>query len=334
VKKINITCQPNTLNNLINTFEKSVLLTRILASYEHSLSSINYNQEYAKESKEYEEYIDISLCVYLDNQPVIFIPLYLKDNQASFFGQPSQLFEIDLLSDERLYIYARVAKYLKNIIQRLNINSLLVKEHRFFLTFFTTNIIDILPITTMSVDLSISTSMLKTNLRKSYKSLVNWGKKKLTCVTLQQGDCSKDKFNDFKDFHCAVAGKKTRSDFSWEIQFTMVTLGEAIVNLYYLDDVLVAGNLILLGKENAFYGVGVYNRNLMESDKLPLSHWPLLDSIYKCKVLGLSRFDLGCYDSDVNHNKLKQISDFKKGFATDMEINNNLKISFSVGTCK
>lgn len=329
MKKIAIVCQPNTLIDLVTCHENTALVGLISAGYEYSLASIKYNHEYFKCVTDHEKYQDASVCVYLNEIPVAFFPLYIQQNRGSFFGQSCQFFEVLMSADDRILVYRQLAKFIKKQLKHLGVNSLLVKENSFFLTYFLSNIANISPIKTMSVDLNTSVTALKTNLRKSYKSLVSWGKNNLTCITLNQDSPCKDKFNDLKKFHIEVAEKKTRSDYSWSLQFEMILSGEAMANLYYLDNALVAGNLILLGKQHAFYGVGVYDRTLMTHEKRPLSHWPLLDSIYKCKELGLKTFELGTYSSEVNDLKLKQISDFKKGFATNMKVENTIVMEFT-----
>lgn len=325
MKKIEIICQPNWLTDL-QQHAKSDLYALVFSGYEHSLHSVNYNLEYCQA---YDIYQDVSVCVYLDNQPVILLPLYVYQNTASFFQQATTFFEVPMAVDERISVYARLAKFLKAHFKRFAITRLLIKAHGFFVQHFLASISKVSPLTAMSVDLTASSAAIKANLRKSYKSLTNWGKNNLSAVLINQEHACKDLFNEFKAFHIAVAGKKTRSDHSWQLQFEMILSGEAFVTLYYLDSKLVAGNLILLGQQRAFYGVGVYDRQLMAEDNLALSHWPLLDAITKCKNLGLTSFDLGRYSLDNDDVKLQQIASFKKGFATEMNIENTLTLEFT-----
>ena len=166
------------------------------------------------------------------------------------------------------------------------------------------------------VDLSQPVQAIKANIRKSYKSLINWGMRNLYIDTLDSANASRERFDTVREFHIAVAGRETRSAETWQIQADMIAAGEAFCTLAYLNARLVAANLILLA-DAAYYGVGVYERELMAEGK-PLAHAPLYCAILRAKRAGLKTFVLGEVDPS-GEAKRDGIAHFKRGFATSTE---------------
>ena len=72
------------------------------------------------------------------------------------------------------------------------------------------------------IDLSWDYLEIKRNYRKSYKSLVSKGKKIWNLIKLTENHESI--WNEFKSLHYKSAGRKTRSDKSWDI------LQESLIN--------------------------------------------------------------------------------------------------------
>jgi hypothetical protein len=170
---------------------------------------------------------------------------------------------------------------------------------------------------TAVVDLGLDAAAIKANLRKSYKSLVNWGLRNLELKVLDRERADKDAYLEFREFHRAVAGRSTRSDETWEIQFEMIRQGEAYAVLGYRDARLVSANLLQHSASEVYYGVGVYDRALM-AQRVPLAHGPLFHAILHARSLGLRKFVLGDA-TETEDAKLGNIARFKRGFATAIE---------------
>jgi hypothetical protein len=321
MNSIDIQSSANILKVIRSKNSVSQLYKRISSGYEFTDSAIKYNIAYHGA-----HYQDISICVYLNEQPALFLPLYLHQNKASYFGASTQIFESDLTSEQKVKIYKKLLSFLKKKIEKFKINEIKIIHNEFLLNAFHQQCDEIKSIISMQLPIDIQQNLIKSTLRKSYKSLVNWGKDNLTPRYIDKNNYCEIKAQEFRKFHIRVAGKETRSRATWEVQFDMLKAGEAFLHLYYLKGELVAGSFILLGENTAFYGVGVYDRHLMESKKLPLSHWPLLNAIYTCQKLGLTSFDFGFYDD--NDIKSQQISAFKKGFSVQMNIINTLRFTF------
>jgi hypothetical protein len=162
------------------------------------------------------------------------------------------------------------------------------------------------------IDLYQSADMLKMNVRKSYKSLINWGLSNLKTVLISKNNLDKILFDSFKNFHIQVAGRQTRSDYSWDLQYDAILNDDAFLLLGYLDDRLVSGAYIIYGSESAYYGVAVNDRQLMKQN-IPVGHSILYSSILNAKNIGIKTFKLGVIDNK-HEDKITQINMYKKGF--------------------
>lgn len=167
------------------------------------------------------------------------------------------------------------------------------------------------------VNLEIDARAIKAGLRQSYKSLVNWGLKNLEIRLLNAQQADRRAFMKMRDFHRQVAGRSTRSDETWEIQFEMIARGEAYTVLANKNGHLVSASFVQYSSVHAYYSVGVYDRDLM-ARRLPLAHGPLFYAIQYARDMGLKRFELGAVGVTCD-TKQKNIGHFKRGFASAVE---------------
>ncbi len=150
------------------------------------------------------------------------------------------------------------------------------------------------------------------SLRKSYKSLVNWGKKNLEIIYINHQNICLKSFQAFQQFHHLISKRKTRSDHSWNIQYNMIEQGYGELILGYLDGKLVIGSLFVDQDNTSIYFTGVYERELFN---FGLSHYSIYQGVCRSHMRGkTSHFSLGCFNSDVKDPKLYNIQFFKKGF--------------------
>lgn len=165
-------------------------------------------------------------------------------------------------------------------------------------------------------DLRLKEELLWQAIRKSYRSLIKWGKENLSLHTMTAANFCSDTFDRFKQLHIAAAGRSTRSNESWDVQAKQIRAGEAFLVTATIDGRLVVGLLNLIGGGSAFYAVAASDRNLMAQNK-PLSHAPLWISMQHAKGIGLKNFcfgDLAYSDEE----KIIDINSFKRGFCTDV----------------
>lgn len=166
-------------------------------------------------------------------------------------------------------------------------------------------------------DLGLEPQALRRALRSSYRSLVNWGMHSLSIAPLDAACFDAARFESFRLFHIATAGRKTRSAESWAIQAEMIRAGAAVAMLAELPGHgLVAANLLLHEGHTSTYGVGVYERSLFAR---PLAHAPLFAAMLLAKARGSRRFLLGVVPpAGAASDKECAIGFFKSGFATHL----------------
>jgi hypothetical protein len=164
------------------------------------------------------------------------------------------------------------------------------------------------------VDLAAGEAALRRELRKSFRSLINWGRANMVLSYVNAANPDPAAFATLREFHAKVAGRTTRSQASWDAMFAWVASGGGELVLAHLPDgELVAATLVVDGKAEAYYATGVYDRERFDK---PMAHWPLWNAIERARARGLRRFDLGIIPlPGAASAKEEAIGYFKRGFA-------------------
>ena len=172
----------------------------------------------------------------------------------------------------------------------------------------------------MYVNLQYSEEELWSVLRKSYRSLINFGRKNLDVET----EFKEDLWSECKIFHQKVAGRITRNDETWNIQKTMIEKNMAKVFYIREEGKLLGFALFSIAKNTISYSIGVFDRS--KFDKISISHIILWHAIVYFKSNGAKTIYLGEYapDNHANNDKLSNINHFKLGFCNNLISNNYL----------
>lgn len=166
------------------------------------------------------------------------------------------------------------------------------------------------------VPLSGGETAIFQQMRRSYRSLVNWGRREITTVLIEEDNIDKNLFGTFREFHLRVAGKVTRPERSWEEMYNLLVQGRALLCLGYIGESLVAATYMFFDGKTALYGTGVYDRNYFQK---PIAHWPLLKTILRAYERGAIYCDLGeVFLTHGSTTKEKNIAFFKKGFTDNI----------------
>ncbi len=275
----------------------------------------------------YKEYFgvkwqDFSIVAY-DNElfyAAVYIYSNLDDNKLTYFGFPCKMFRLQYLPNNivnKAYqeIYAKIKvistenEYRNILIEHdpLLTHKLSVNEN--FKLIFEYN---------SNIDLSLSENEIKANVRKSYKSLINWGKNKMDIKVYDYNNINPELMEEFENFHIKVAKRRTRSHESWMMQYEAVKQNMGYVVNGYYENELVSSVLVLNGKEQAYYGVAVNNRDLM-SENRPIGHAVLMEAIYEAKRKGMRIFHLGNVTPS-DDKKINDIAKYKKGFSSSLDV--------------
>jgi len=172
----------------------------------------------------------------------------------------------------------------------------------------------------MYVDLTLSENDLWKSLRKSYKSLINSALKQIVF----KNEIDEKDFILCKNFHHIIAGRKTRSDETWKLQYDNIQKGESKIFMAYDSEKNLLGfSLFQIGDDTVSYSVGAYDREKFKN--LAISHALIWKSIlhfkesHKLLYLGNSS-----YKKEILDKKLKDINYFKMGFCNKIQINSFL----------
>jgi FemAB family protein len=291
---------------------------------------INYEMAYNNgEIKADNELIDISIILYNDSVAVGIWPLSINCEPSSFkvssfsnfIAQPIFVANTSVKTIKKLTKSCIAA--LQEFASKCDVSSDIEYEscipfkmlddwHKTLMQ----NGANILVQHELYIDLSLSLKEIKAKLRKSYKALITSGMKLWSPKILLTKDSKV--WEEFKELHRNVAGRKTRSDYTWELQHEDIKNGTSFL-VYLQDDNyrMVGGGLFRITKDEALYSVGVYDRSLFDK---PLGHIVQWCAIQEMKNKGLKWYKLGrrYYPSDKPTPTEKEISIsyFKEGFST------------------
>jgi hypothetical protein len=275
-------------------------------------------------SEYYQEYyagkfIDLTFGILFNNEVVGYVSCCVLDGRLCF---PNNGVSIELFLEDSIEItkiYNLIIEHITLLARQYSCNEIIIQDNLIndglsdlgnvlFNKKYHSNITYEMLIDYKNFD-EIS---YRQKLRKSYKSLINWGKKNLEIILINTNNLSLEKFLTFKDFHLKIAGKKTRSDDSWNIQYKMIEQGFGELALAYLKKELIAGSLLIDQNDVSIYFTGVYERELFE---FGVSHYLLYQGICRSyERKNTSKFSLGYFDTNIKDPKWYNIQFFKKGF--------------------
>ncbi len=295
--------------------QSSFYLNCVLSSFRFTDNSIAYYDDYFNR-----EYSNHSIVVFDDlKNPVLALYSFSKLPLFSNFDLPVSIIEGSFTDNiQKQKAYKELLVKLNETLSQNNFEKIKFYNNDFLFAEYYSNIDSVQIEYNSYVDLALPEEMIKTNIRKSYKSLVNWGEKNLDINIIDHTNPDHKKFMEFKEFHIATAGRKTRSDKSWDLQFESIKRNEGFLVTGHLSGKPVSGSLILHGKKEAYYAVGVYDRELM-SQNIAVGHYNILCSIYQAKKIGLDILHLG-FTGKASEEKEKNIFKFKAGFTNTLNV--------------
>tara|TARA_B100000212_G_scaffold220598_1_gene167063 strand:- start:3404 stop:4444 length:1041 start_codon:yes stop_codon:yes gene_type:complete len=290
-------------------------------------ANIDYQIEYQKQN--YDEIIDLSSVIYCNQLPVAIWPVSLsikgKECYFSSFGENilQPLFLIGISSKQ-------IKKTNAEIFEICNrINSLLSNKYwQSSCTYINKdhlspwhlhcmkNNAECSVVHNLYVDIRKDLNEIKSGIRRRYKPLINKGEK-LWDIKVHNKTLGLEEWNEFKNLHLEVAGRKTRTDKSWEAQFNNINQNKAFLVTLRDEKRLIGGALFTFTEDEGRYDSAVYDRNLFDK---PIGHAAQYVAIKEFKKMNISLYKIGrrFYNSDKPKPSAKEMSiaDFKEGFAS------------------
>jgi len=170
------------------------------------------------------------------------------------------------------------------------------------------------------VDLALEIDDIRARFRKSYRPLISVGHKTWSTELMDFGNVNECVWEEFKSLHHKVAGRITRGDKTWGLQYQMILRNEAM--LICLRDTapdhkMVGAGFFQYTRDEGLYAVGAYDRELFDK---PIGHVVQQCAIERMKQLNLLWYQIGerFYPSDNPKPTEKElsISLFKQGFSS------------------
>jgi hypothetical protein len=283
----------------------------------------------------YTDIIDRSFIVVWQDQPLIAIRMFLIKkvsgdiSELSCFGTVPLLYieANDISSKQLRRARKQVKSEFEKVIESDQVNRiwyedfLLGNELSYLGKMLLYKSAAPVPVFRQVVDLNNSETDLYRHIRKSYKSLINWGLKRLHIKVWSDDSFTLDQMERFRKLHSYVAGRQTRSEETWRLQWEMVCQQEAIAVYGELDGQLVTAALLPISSCYCFYGVSASKRELFDK---PLSHAIIWEAILAAKTKKCHFFELGLIQfpslgDPLPTQKELNISTFKHGFGGRLE---------------
>ena len=285
---------------------------------------IEYQKEYCSDIT----FTDLSFVIAEKNNPILGIIMSLdqkKDGytELSGFGRPIIYLEANDISFQLLKGARRKLKTIfeKNLnahqVMKVVYKDFLPKDNlSFFGNYLLASGASTYPFFTQIIELSLTESRLHSSLRKSYQSLINWGKKNMEINILDNETIKYDDIESFRRLHILSAGRETRSKKTWETQYEMVNNEEAFVITGEYENKLVTAAMFLRSPKLCYYGISASRKELFDK---PISHVIIWNAILHAKKLGCHYFEMGeqfftNQGESLPTKKELGISTFKKGF--------------------
>ena len=296
---------------------------------------VEYSKEYAKESR----FTDVSFVTEENGAPLMGVRAAIREHpdsrkELSGFGRHIVFLEAPMHhAPQRDGSAGLVREELQNILQAHEKIPALFLELRPTLSPVSRLLLDsgakAAARFSQSIDLSAPEADLRSQIRKSYKSLINWGTKNLKLRLLHHTNITAEAMEQFRQLHVEVAGRETRSPRSWELQLETIRQKEAFVVLGELDGTVVTAALFMHSPKYCYYGVSASKRELFEK---PLGHAVLWTAILEAKKIGCGHFELGeqLFPNQGNPPptpKELNISAFKKGFGGETVVRLEIQLN-------
>ena len=160
------------------------------------------------------------------------------------------------------------------------------------------------------------------DIRKSYKSPINKGLKEQKFLLIDKFNLDFEKFKLIQELHFKISGRKTRSDKSWDLQFSSIKNDSGFAFISFDEDTSNLNSAVYFYKSNhhAYYGTGLYT----EYTKRNLYGYCIIwQAILYCIERGIYSCEL---DDNVKFKwktsidkKLMDISFLKAGFGGELQ---------------
>ena len=172
-------------------------------------------------------------------------------------------------------------------------------------------------LTTVLIDLHKSTSELWKELRSSYKALINKSERIYKIFVMDADSITRPQFEAYCEVHHKAAGRVTRPQRTFDIQYEMLQNNQACLIGVEIDGTWASFAYFLNSKYSAYYGSGAEDPELVTKTPLgPVMQWAAIKHYAEVglRYLELDNQYFGSQLFECPSPKDMSISFFKRGF--------------------
>jgi hypothetical protein len=171
-------------------------------------------------------------------------------------------------------------------------------------------------LSTVVVDLEGDEDKIWSGFSENHRRSIKKGLKYLRTDIINQKNISPEVFADFKDFYFRIAGKVTRPDTVFELLYSYIQNGNAVIARALHGGLTVGYVVSLMYKNEAYYLMGASERDISEYPISHAIHWELMKYLKSKMVrhyeIGIQQY--GATLQEMPSAKEVSISRFKRGF--------------------
>ena len=172
-------------------------------------------------------------------------------------------------------------------------------------------------LTTILIDLHKSTSELWKELRSSYKALINKSERIYKIFVMDADSITRPQFDAYCEVHHKAAGRVTRPQRTFDIQYEMLQNNQACLIGVEIDGTWASFAYFLNSKYSAYYGSGAEDPELVTETPLgPVMQWAAIKHYAEVglRYMELDNQYFGSQLFECPSPKDMSISFFKRGF--------------------
>lgn len=172
-------------------------------------------------------------------------------------------------------------------------------------------------LTTVLIDLSKSVEDLWKDLRASYKALINKSERIYKIVAMDAGSITRQNFDAYAEVHHKAAGRITRPQRTFDIQYEMLLNDQASLIGVEIDGTWAGFAYFLHSRHSAYYGSGAEDPGLVTETPLgPVMQWTAIKHFAQkgLRYIELDNQYFGPQLFECPSAKDMSISFFKRGF--------------------
>lgn len=280
----------------------------------YSYETYEYQNAYFSEQENFE---NLSKIILMKNRPIALWPIFRLNNKYTMYG--GDLYMPFFSKNLPLKVHEQLSNQIINGYFEFLLTEFPIRLRYNFQDRYISEILSLSYISGFQtiigyeqlVNLEDSIDLIFTQIRKSYKSLINQSKRLFNIEIHTSVGC--DLWEKFRLFHLRQSGRATRSVKTWEIQKQHVNNKKAIlITVQDTNDYYLGFALFNFNDYEAVYAVGAYDR---EKFNLPIAHGAQWEAIKYFKDKGLKKYYIGALPSlSESDSKQYNIAKFKMGF--------------------